>query len=128
MEGVTVSYPYSLASDTLQRTIFHLCAILSNKNSVIVFEEPESHAFPYYTKYFAETIALDKRGNQYFISTHNPYLLAPVLEKSPKGDVAVFITYFQDYQTKIKPMSLAELEEIMEIDVFSNLDRFLEKK
>ncbi len=128
LEGITVSYPYSLVSDTLQRTIFHLCAVLSNKDSILVFEEPESHAFPYYTKYFAETIALDERNNQYFIATHNPYFLLPVLEKAPKEDVAVFITYFEDYQTKVKPLSTKELDEIMEIDVFSNLDRFLEHR
>ena len=59
LEPIIVSYPYSLTSDTLQRIIFYLCAVLSNKDSVLVFEEPESHAFPYYIKYFAETIALD---------------------------------------------------------------------
>lgn len=125
LEDIILSYPYSLTSDTLQRTIFHLFAVLSNKDSVIALEEPESHAFPYYTKYLAETIALDEKNNQFFISTHNPYLLLPVLEKAPKEDVAVFITYFQDYQTKVKPLSVEEMEEITEIDIFSNLDRFL---
>jgi len=128
LEPIIVSYPYSLTSDTLQRIIFYLCAVLSNKDSVLVFQEPESHAFPYYTKYFAETVALDGRNNQYFISTHNPYLLLPLLEKAPKEDVAVFITYFENYQTKVKPLSTEEVEEIMEIDVFSNLDRFLEER
>ena len=128
LEPIIVSYPYSLTSDTLQRIIFYLCAILSNKGSVLVFEEPESHAFPYYTKYLAETIALDEKDNQYFISTHNPYLLLPILEKAPKEDVAVFITYFEDYQTKAKPLSAKDMEQIMEIDVFSNLDRFRGRK
>ena len=127
-EGITVSYPYSLISDTLQRTIFHLFAVITNKDSVLVFEEPESHAFPYYTKYFAEIVALDNKNNQFFISTHNPYLLLPILEKAPKEDIAVFITDFKDYQTKVKPLSSEELAEITEIDVFSNLDRFLEAK
>jgi len=126
LEDIVVSYPYSLASDTLQRIIFYLFAVLSNKDSVLVFEEPESHAFPYYTKYLAEMIALDERNNQYFISTHNPYLLPPILEKALKEDVAVFITYFEDYQTKVKLLSAEEMEEMIEIDVFSNLDRFLE--
>ncbi len=128
LEDIIVSYPYSLTSDTLQRIIFYLFAILSNKNSIITFEEPESHAFPYYTKYLAETVALDEKNNQYFIATHNPYLLLPILEKAPKEDVAVFIAYFEDYQTKVKPLSAEELDEIMEIDVFSNLDRFLEHR
>ena len=128
VEPIIVSYPYSLTSDTLQRIIFHLFAVLSNKDSVLVFEEPESHAFPYYMKYLAETIALDERNNQYFISTHNPYFLLPILEKSPKEDVAVFITDYKEYQTKVTPLSAEEKEEIMEIDVFSNLDRFLGRK
>jgi len=128
IDPIIVSYPYSLVSDTLQRTIFHLFAVLSNKDSILVFEEPESHAFPYYTKHFAETIALDERNNQYFISTHNPYFLLPVLEKAPKEDVTVFITYFEDYQTKAKPLRAKDMEQIMEIDVFSNLDRFRGRK
>ena len=125
LEDIIVSYPYSLVSDTLQRIIFYLFAVLSNRDSILVFEEPESHAFPYYTKYFAETIAQDDRNNQYFISTHNPYLLLPLIEKVPKDDVAIFITYFEDYQTKVKTLSTEEMEEVMEIDVFSNLDKFL---
>lgn len=128
LEDITVSYPYSLVSDTLQRTIFHLIAVLSNKDSVITFEEPESHAFPYYTKHLAETIALDEKNNQYFMSTHNPYFLMPLIEKSAKDDIAIFITYFEDYQTKVKPLTLEQIEETFEIDVFSNIDRFLEQK
>ena len=128
LQGVTVSYPYSLTSDTLQRIVFYLFAILSNSDSVLVFEEPESHSFPYYTKNLAETIALDQRGNQYFIATHNPYMLRPLLEKAPVEDVAVFITYFEDYQTKIRPLTTDEKEEIIEVDVFFELDRFLGEK
>lgn len=129
-EDIFVSYPYSLASETLQRIVFYLMAILSNKDSILAFEEPEAHAFPYYTKYLAEIIALDENNNQYFISTHNPYLLLSILEKSPKDDVGVFITYFEDYQTKVKLLSEKEIEEIMEMetDVFFNIERFLERK
>jgi len=114
-EDILVSYPYSLASDTLQRVVFYLTAIDSNKDSILVFEEPESHAFPYYTKFLAERIALDKNNNQYFISTHNPYLLLSILEKAHKDDVAIFITYFENFQTKVKLMSEKELEEIMDL-------------
>jgi hypothetical protein len=127
---IFISYPYSLASDTLQRLVFYLAAIDSNKNSFLAFEEPESHAFPYYTKYLAEVIALDKNNNQYFISTHNPYFLLSILEKSPKDSVAVFLTYFEDYQTRAKPLSEKEVEEIlgMGIDVFFNIEKFLQVK
>ncbi|MDL1956250.1 MAG: AAA family ATPase [Candidatus Desulfofervidus auxilii] len=126
IEDIIISYPYSLVSDTLQRVVFHLLAIETNKNSIIVFEEPEAHAFPYYTKFLAERIALDK-SNQYFISTHNPYLLLSILEKAPKDDVRIFITYFEDYQTKVKNLSEEDIKEIMdmEIDIFFNIGRFL---
>ena len=127
-EDILVSYPYSLASDTLQRIVFYLTAIDSNRNSVLIFEEPESHAFPYYTKFLAERVALSKTNNQYFISTHNPYLLFSILEKAHKDDIAIFITYFENYQTKVKLMSEKELEEIMDlgVDIFFNIERFLE--
>jgi len=94
---------------------------------VIIFEEPEAHAFPYYTKFLAERIALDKT-NQYFVSTHNPYFLLSVLEKAPKEDVGIFITYFEDHQTKVKPLSEKEMEEVLDLNasIFFNLDQFLE--
>ena len=126
-EDVIISHPYHLASDTFQRLVFYMAALRTNSDSVLVFEEPEAHAFPYYTKYLAENIALDERGNQYFISTHNPYFLLPVLEKTLADNIAVFITYYEDYQTKVRQMSPNDLERISDdIDVFSNIEMFLE--
>jgi len=127
IEDIIISHPYPLVSDTLQRLIFHLAAIETNKDSIIIFEEPEAHAFPYYTKYLAERIALDDNNNQYFISTHNPYFLLPIIEKTPKDQVGIFITYFEDYQTRVKSLSEEDIKEIMdmEIDVFFNIERFL---
>lgn len=125
-EGVIVSFPYTLVSDTIQRVIFYSAAVLTNKNSVIAMEEPEAHAFPYYTKYLAELIAMDE--NQYFITTHNPYFLLSLIEKTPKSDIAIFLTYYKDYQTKVKRLSEKELQEILDtgMDVFFNMQRFLE--
>ncbi|RLG59549.1 MAG: ATPase [Candidatus Hydrothermarchaeota archaeon] len=128
IEDIIISYPYSLVSDTLQRVVFHLVAIETNKNSVIIFEEPEAHAFPYYTKFLAERMALDKK-NQYFISTHNPYFILSILEKASSEELGIFITYFEDYQTKIKSLSKEEIEELMGLgaDLFFNIERFLEE-
>ena len=126
-DNIVVSLPYISLSDTIQRIIFYLTAILSNKDSVIVFEEPEAHAFPYYTKFLAEQIALDDRGNQYFISTHNPYFLLSVIEKS-KMDVSVFITYLEEGETKVKQLVGKKLEQLLEydVDVFFNLESLIE--
>ena len=125
-EDVIISYPYSLISETLQRTIFYLAAVVSNDNSILVFEEPEAHSFPFYTKYLAEKIALDST-NQYFISTHNPYFILSILEKAKKTEIQIFITYFENYKTKIKPLNESDIEEILNLgmDVFFNLERFL---
>jgi hypothetical protein len=125
-DDLVFSFPYALTSDTLQRIIFYTVAMVSNKDSVLVFEEPESNAFPYYTKYLGERIALDET-NQFFIATHNPYLLSAIVEKGRKEDVQVFITYFKDYQTKVKPLTSDEVSELMEADPFFNLDRFIEE-
>jgi AAA15 family ATPase/GTPase len=125
-DDLVFSFPYALSSDTLRRIIFYAVAVASNKDSVLVFEEPESNAFPYYTKYLGERIAQDET-NQFFIATHNPYLLSAIIEKGRKEDVQVFITYFKDYQTKVKPLTPEEVTELMEADPFFNLDRFVEE-
>jgi len=126
VDDLVFSYPYVLASDTLRRIIFYTVAIASNKESVLVFEEPESNAFPYYTKYLGERIGLDQT-NQFFIATHNPYLLSAIIEKARKDDVRVFITYFRDYQTQVKPLTPDQIAELMEADPFFNMDRFIEE-
>ncbi|MEW6025688.1 MAG: AAA family ATPase [Planctomycetota bacterium] len=126
VDDVVISWPYSLVSDTLQRIVFHLAAIETNTDSVIILEEPESHSFPYYTTFLAERIALDKT-NQYFIATHNPYFLFSILEKAPKEDVGIFITYFEDYQTKVRPIKDEEMAQVFDLDddIFLNLDKFI---
>jgi predicted ATPase len=124
-EDIIISYPYSLTSDTLQRLTFHVVAIRSNENSILVFEEPESHSFPHHVKSLAEQIALDENNNQYFIATHNPYFLLPLLEKASKEDVSVNIVYYEDHETKTRELAPEALPELAEIDVFSNLERYL---
>lgn len=126
VDGVTISYPYKTISDTLKRLIFHIIAIETNSNSSIIFEEPEVHAFPYYTKFFAEKVALNKNNkNQYFFSTHNPYFLMSLLQKAK--DVNVYATQWQNFQTKL---CLLDNKEILsyESDIFFNLDNIIEDR
>ncbi len=125
-DDVFISIPYILISDTFQRLIFHLTAILSNRDSTLIFEEPESHTFPYYTKFLAESIALDDKNNQFFISTHNPYFLFSILEKSRRDDLSIFVVYMENFETKLKKLTKKEIADAMNIglDFFFNLDRF----
>ncbi|WP_375447169.1 ATP/GTP-binding protein [uncultured Fibrella sp.] len=126
-DGVLYTYPYRLFSDTLQRIIFYFAAIESNQNAVLLFEEPEANTFPYYTKQLAERIALDTAGNQFFIATHNPYLIASMVEKTLIADMSVNIVYMNNYQTKLYQLADEQLDEILDQgpDVFYNLERFL---
>jgi len=121
--GVTFSFPLSLCSDSLRRVMFYIAAVETCRNAVVALEEPEAHTFPYYTKYIGERIALDRNNNQYFISTHNPYLLYAILEKAGKEDVTVFLTFLKDGETQIKQISGDELEKLTALDdVFFNMD------
>ena len=126
-DDIVISIPYSLSSETLQRITFYLAAIYSNNESIITFEEPEAHAFPYYMKYLAERVGLERK-NQYFIVTHNPYFLMSLIEKAPENELAAFGTYFEDYQTKVKLLSSEALEKAFSMgsDFFLNLNRFFE--
>lgn len=128
--GISLSYPFSSMSDTLQRIIFYLAAIESNKNSALIFEEPESHIFPFYNKYLAELIAQNEAGNQFFIATHNPYFMGSLVFKTPIKDLAVYISYMEDYETKLRLLTNDEIEELASMDtgMFFNLDLFLPQK
>ncbi len=119
-------YPYKLMADTLQRIIFYLTVVETNKNSTILLEEPETHSYPPYTKMLAERIA-DNETNQFFITTHSPYLLHNILENTKFEDRNIIIAYYENYQTKIKILNEEDITEIQEddIEVFFNLEKFI---
>lgn len=125
-DGIVYQYPYSSMADTLQRMIFHVAAIESNKDSILLFEEPESHTYPPYIWELANRI-VDDESNQYFIATHSPYLLNTILEKANPDEVSLFVTYYEDYQTKIKRLSNKEIDQLLDykVDVFLNLESFI---
>jgi len=124
-DNMLISYPYSTISDTLQRVVFFLAAMESCRDSTLVFEEPESSTFPFYAKMMGEKIARDE-SNQYFISTHSPYLLFSILENAPKESVNVFVTHLKDDRTKVEALSENQRSRLQESDPFLNLNAFLE--
>jgi AAA15 family ATPase/GTPase len=129
-EGVreTLYLPYSALSESLRRMVFNLAVVLGNRNMVIALDTPEAHMYPPHVKKLAELIAHDKdRNNQYFITTYSPYLLMSLIEKTPKSELNVFLTYLEGRETKVKPLTDEQIEEVldMDVDVFFNLDKFL---
>ncbi len=123
-DGEVFSLPYKSIADTLQRLIFFKTAIGSNKDSILLFEEPEAHCFPPYIAYFTQQV-IRSETNQFFIATHSPYVLNDFLEYQ-RDDVAIFIADFKDGQTVVNRLSDDEVNEVYDygIDVFFNYERF----
>lgn len=122
-----ISLPFHMLSDTLLRLIFYFTAIELSKDASIIFEEPEAHVFPFYNKYLAERIA-NYNTNQFFIATHNPTFLANLIEQTPNNELKVFITYYENYQTKLFLLSdkkLMDTYKIFGTGIFSNLDKIV---
>jgi predicted ATPase len=117
--------PYPLVSDTLQRLVFYKAAIRSNKDSILLFEEPEAHMFPPYIRGFTTDVIFDK-ANQYFVATHSPYVLDAFAEDAPE-DLAIYLIYYENGETKVKSMSESDMAEVREygVDLFYNLESYL---
>ncbi|MDZ4756504.1 MAG: AAA family ATPase [Bacteroidota bacterium] len=124
--------PYELMADTLRRIIFHIAAILSNRDSIILFEEPEAHSYsPYIVKLATQILA--EKTNQYFIVTHSPYLINELFDESyaSSDSVALHVCYNDpgnDFM-KIKNLNSEEIANVINngTDVFMNYNSLFQK-
>lgn len=123
-ENTVFSIPFFSISDTLQRLIFYKTAIYSNVSSVILLEEIEAHAYPPFISKITSNI-LEDENNQYFITTHSPYVINDFLERKDK-DLAIYLVDIKDGRTIIRRLSDKEIEEVYNdgIDLFFNTDLF----
>ena len=117
-ENTVFSIPFFSISDTLQRLIFYKAAICSNRDSVIMLEEIEAHAYPPFISKITSSI-LEDRSNQYFITTHSPYVLNDFLEQRGE-DLAIYLVDLEGGQTCVRRLSEAEVDEVYNdgIDLF----------
>ena len=117
--------PFSSVADSLQRLIFYKTAIKSNENSIITFEEPEAHTYPPYIAQIARDI-IDAKTNQFFITTHSPYVVNELLENTLE-ELAIYMVDFKDGQTVVRRLTDNELDEVYNdgIDLFFNNEFFL---
>ena len=125
VDDVLYNFPFESISETMRRIVFYKAALESNKDAVLVLDEPEANTFPFYTKYLAERIALDT-SNQFFLSTHNPYVLMSIIEKTPQTELAVYATRMRNYRTELRLLTPENCAEALELgmDLFLNLERF----
>ena len=127
-DDLVFTIPFYQMADTLQRLIFHQAAILSNTDTVLLFEEPEAHMFPpYIAKFTSEIIYEEGRGNQYFIATHSPFVLNDFMEEA-KEELSIFLVSMKNGETNIKRLSDEELIEVYQygVDLFFNLESYLD--
>lgn len=120
--------PFHQMADTLQRLIFHKAAIMSNRDTVLLFEEPEAHMFPpYITKFTGDIIFEKENNNQYFISTHSPFVMNDFLEDA-REELSVYLVGLKNGETVIKRLSEEELHEVYQygVDLFFNIESYLD--
>lgn len=120
--------PYFMTADTLRRLIFHEAAILSNNNSVLLFEEPESQMYPPFISKLTSSIINDENKNQFFIATHSPFVLNDFMENA-KDDLAIYLVDYKKEtgETIINKMSDENMHEAYQFgyDFFLNIKQFL---
>ncbi len=128
-DGTHFILDFQMIADTLQRLIFHKTAIASNKNSILLFEEPEAHMFPPYISKFTSDVTYDEQDNQFFITTHSPFVINDFMENLTKDEYSLYTVGYskETGETLIRRMTDEELHEIYQygVDLFLNLENYL---
>jgi hypothetical protein len=126
-EDEILDYNLDLLSDSLKRLFFYGAIIMTSENATLVMDEPDVFAFPPYPKTLGEMIGGDE-SNQFFLTTHNPYFLAGVVEKTPADKLALFVcSRDADGSTSAKLLTPEDVGRVIELgaSTFFNLDEFL---
>lgn len=126
-DGEIFLIPFHSLADTLQRLIFYKAAVLSNKQSILLFEEPETHTYPPYITNVVQSI-INSTDNQFFITTHSPYIINALLEQLT-DEVAIFFVEMKSGNTVVQRATDDEMQEIYEsgVDLFFNIETYLRK-
>lgn len=123
------SIPYKALADTFKRFLFYVAAVRYNNAGVITLDEPDAHSFPKYVSYLGDEI-ITAANNQFFIATHNPYLLNNLIENTPTKELSVFVCgYDKDKsETRVKRLSKDDLSELLDygVDIFFNINKYLD--
>jgi AAA15 family ATPase/GTPase len=129
-EGLVYSIPYKAIADTFKRFLFYIAAVRYNNNAgVITLDEPDAHSFPKYVSYLGDEI-IRAINNQFFIATHNPYLLNNLIENTPSKELSVFVCGYDKSksETIVKKLSPEDLSELLDygVDIFFNINKYLD--
>lgn len=128
-DGTVFTLPYNLIADTLQRLVFYKLSILSNKDTVLLFEEPEAHCFEPYILEFTNSVKYDKNDNQFFIVTHSDFIIQEFLrDEESRGNTNIYLVNNVDGETKVKVLAKEKNEDVYELGMnpFFNFENLWE--
>ncbi len=128
-DGTVFTLSYQLIADTLQRLIFYKAAIMSNKNTVLLFEEPEAHCFEPYILEFTNGVKYDENNNQFFIVTHSDFIIKEFLrDEESKENTTIYLVNNVDGETQVKLLEKDKNEDVYEygMNVFFNFESLWE--
>ena len=128
-DGTVFTLPYELVADTLQRLIFYEAAIISNKNSILLFEEPEAHCFEPYILEFTNAVKYDENNNQFFIVTHSDYIIKEFLrDEETNENTNLYLVNNINGETKVKLLDKNKNEDVYELGMnpFFNFENLWE--
>ena len=128
-DGTVFTLSYELIADTLQRLIFYMAAIMSNKNAVLLFEEPEAHCFEPYILEFTNAVKYDENDNQFFIVTHSDFIIKEFLrDEESKENTNIYLVNNVNGETQVKLLEKDKNEDVYEygMNVFFNFESLWE--
>ncbi len=128
-DGTVFTLSYSLIADTLQRLIFYIAAILTNENSILLFEEPEAHCFEPYILEFTNSVKYDKNNNQFFIVTHSDFIIQEFLrDEESRNNTNIYLVSNVEGETKAKLLDKNNNDDVYEfgMNVFFNFENLWE--
>jgi len=74
--------------------------------------EPDPAAQRILAKRVADAVMADPH-NQYFITTHSPYLVTAVLESSQRQEAAVFLVEYENHKTTTQRLTESQINELL---------------
>ena len=126
---VEFSMSYSMIADTLQRLIFYKAAIMSNQNSVLLFEEPEAHCFEPYIMEFTNEVKFNENNNQFFMVTHSDFIIQEFLrDEESRENTQIYLVNNIDGKTEVKKLNAEKNDDVYEfgMNLFFNFDSLWE--
>ncbi|MET3538201.1 ATP-dependent nuclease [Chryseobacterium limigenitum] len=128
-DGTVFTLPYNMIADTLQRLIFYKAAIMSNQNSVLLFEEPEAHCFEPYILEFTNEVKYNEHNNQFFMVTHSDFIIQEFLrDEESKNNLQIYLVNNVEGKTEVKKLDKEKNDDVYEygMNVFFNFDSLWE--